>query len=101
MFEVFKKYKYNSAWLGLALGLLMPSLSFYIYYLIHFNGMHFHKLLWVLQRGQMEFPLFTLCLLPDLAGFFIFIWIDKDKTSRGFLYVILPYVIYMVWLFSR
>jgi len=96
----FDKKKFDNSWYGLLLGILLPVLAFYINYLIHFNGMPLHRVWIMIERGQMGFPLTTFCILPSVVGFFIFMWIDMDKVSRGLLYTILPYVIFMVWKFS-
>jgi hypothetical protein len=101
MLETLKKLKIDSVWFGLVVGILSPIAGFFINYLIHFRGMHLSRVFWVIKRGEMDFPLYTFCLLPDLCMFFIFLWINKERASRGVLLVVLPYVIYMVWKFSN
>ena len=100
MAQTFKKFNFDSVWVGIVAGILLPIGGFYVNYLIHFNGMHLHRVFMAIRRGQMEFPLYTFCLLPSLCMFFIFLWINKEKASRGILITVLAYAIFMVWKFS-
>jgi hypothetical protein len=94
------KQKLDNSWYGVLLGILLPIITFFVNYLIHFRGMPLFRVFITIHRGQMEFPITTFCILPSVTAFFIFMWIDLDRISRGLLYTILPYVIFMVWKFS-
>jgi len=100
MAQIFKKLEIDSTLTGVVMGIALPIATFYVNYLIHFNGMHLYKVFIAMKRGQMEFPLYTFCLLPSLCMFFLFLWLNKERASRGVLITVLPYVIFMVWKFS-
>jgi len=100
MAEIIKKLKIDSVGVGIIAGILLPIIGFFVNYLIHFRGMHLNRVFFAIRRGQMEFPLLTFCLLPSLCMFFIFLWLNKEKASRGILITVIVYVIYMVWKFS-
>ncbi|MGP8215278.1 MAG: hypothetical protein ACLQQ4_06925 [Bacteroidia bacterium] len=100
MAKTFTRLKFDSVWVGLATGILLPLATFFINYLIHFRGMPLFRVFHAIRVGQMQFPLMTFCLIPDLCMFFVFLWINRERSSRGILFAILPYVIYMVWKFA-
>jgi|SRR6185312_5183801 len=100
MSEAFKRLKFDSVWIGAAIGLLMPVVMYFAIYLIRYNGMHMWRYFRLIKSGDYGFPLSTICLLPDLCLFFIFLWLHRERTSRGILMAIFPFVIYMVWKFS-
>lgn len=100
MSDLVRKLKEDTTLSGILAGIALPIIAFYVNYLIHFKGMHLYKVFIAMKRGQMEFPLYTLCLIPSLCMFFIFLWLNRERSARGVLITVLPYVIFMVWKFS-
>ncbi len=89
------KPKYDSVILGTVIGLLLPSLTFLGYYLIKYRAMSLPAFLHYLTAGEIFLPILSLCVVPNLLIFFIFIWTKRDKSARGVLQATFIYAIYV------
>jgi hypothetical protein len=89
------KAKYDSVTLGTILGLLTPTVTFIIYYLIRYRGMYFPAYIHYLNSGGLFLPILSLCVVPNLLLFFIFIWTKRDKSARGVLQATFVFAIYV------
>lgn len=87
------KQKYNSVWLGLSSGIVLPFISFVAYYLI----MHRHMLIIsyfnYLKLGGIFTNVASLCVVPNLGLFYIFLWLKKDKSARGVVTSVIIYAL--------
>jgi len=77
--------KIDRQWIGLVLGIVVPSITFFGIYLFGYPGKNlisFYEL--ITARGF--FPqILSLAVIPNVAVFFIFIWTDKLSAARGVL----------------
>ena len=89
------KDKYDSVILGTVLGLLAPTIAFFIYYMIRYRGMYFPAYLHYLYAGGTFLPILSLCVTPNLLIFFIFIWTKRDKSARGVLQATFAFALYV------
>jgi len=87
--------KYDSIVLGTVLGLFTPVVVFMIYYLVRYRGMYFPAYLHYLSEGGTFLPILSLCVVPNLLTFFIFIWTKRDKSARGVLQATFVFAIYI------
>jgi hypothetical protein len=79
-----KKHKFDSIPLGAILGLVTPLLFFVGYFFVRYPKMHFGPFLRYLATGGIMISVLSLCVfVGNLLTFFIFIWTDRDKSSRG------------------
>jgi len=87
---------------GVFAGILAPAITMGIIYLVNFNAMNFSDYLNYLFKIQVLSKLISLCAVPNLAVFFIFIklnWLNPAKgvilstILFGFLIMVLKYAI--------
>ncbi len=75
----------NSFWFGLAAGLIVPIITIIIAYYQAYSYMDF-KVFYVRFVHLKLFSAFiSLCALPDMLVFFIFIWGNRLIAARGAL----------------
>lgn len=80
-----KNFDWDKLWIGLILGLLMPSLAFIIYYFVKYSYMTVDRFINYLILGDTYTAIVSLCVLSNLAAFYPFIWKQKWKAARGVL----------------
>lgn len=81
-----KNKKYDNAWLGLTGGFVLTLLGFVAFYFI--NQEEFPKLshfIKALTLTEMFPSILSLCALPNLLLFFIFIWTHRNRSAKGVL----------------
>jgi hypothetical protein len=79
-----KKRTYDSMPFGAIAGILAPLIFLVAYYLTRYHGMRVGAFLRYLSSGSILIPTASLCVfVGNLLVFFIFIWTDRDKSSRG------------------
>ena len=79
-----KKNKLNTLGFGLLTGLLIPIISFMgvsIYRMNDGNG--FKAFIDFLFQADILTKLISLCLVPNLLLFFVFIWTNRLISARG------------------
>jgi hypothetical protein len=79
------KSNYNSIKLGLLLGIIAPMLAMLILYFIMFNGNSFQELINTLVSKRVFTKIISLCVIPNLALFFLFLNKYYYSTARGIL----------------
>jgi len=77
--------KFNSIKLGLILGILAPVLAMLVVYLVMFFGSNFQEVIDVLVSKRVFTKIISLCVIPNLALFFIFLNKYYYSTARGIL----------------
>ena len=88
--------KGDSMFLGVVMGLISPAITFMGYYLINYNYMTFRGFINYLILGKTYSPLISLCVVTNLLVFFIFIWKEDYRTTKG---ILLSTFIYAAWVF--
>ncbi|MBS1645781.1 MAG: hypothetical protein JST67_00430 [Bacteroidetes bacterium] len=80
------KKNLNTFWLGTLGGLLLPFLSIFCYWLYSYKFMHFFPQFFdFLLLGKVLSAVLSLCLIPNLGLFFLFINQEYYKTSYGII----------------
>lgn len=81
--------RFNSLQLGLTIGLLFPFLSLLLFYSTNFGKVSFGFFL--LHTAQIEVlpKLISLCGIPNLGVFFLFIWRNHYYSARGVIFATL------------
>ncbi|OFX83280.1 MAG: hypothetical protein A2W99_12300 [Bacteroidetes bacterium GWF2_33_16] len=77
--------KFDSLTLGLILGIAAPVLTMLIVYLLKFNLYKVDELLDYLVAKQVFTKIVSLCVIPNLLLFFIFIRKNNLYSARGVL----------------
>lgn len=89
------KDRYDSIIIGTVLGILVPAIAFFAYYLVRYKGMYFPAYIRYLYTGGTFLPILSLCVTPNLLVFFIFIWTKRDKSARGVLQATFAFALYV------
>lgn len=84
--------KINNFIFGIVAGLLLPFLSLCGYWLWSFKFMNFApQFIKFLLLGRVLSAVLSLCLIPNLGLFFLFVNKEYYKTTRGILLSTLVY----------
>lgn len=65
------------------MGLLIPVITFYLYYLSKYDELAFFDYLHTLHKYRLLFKIMSLCVLTDLAVFYLLLQLKLLKASRG------------------
>jgi hypothetical protein len=69
---------------GLA-GIILPFLILIILHSVRFNHYSFNDFIERIVKLKIAAKFISLCAIPNLLLFFIFIWLNKLNTARGVL----------------
>lgn len=75
----------NSFWFGLAAGLIVPVITLIIAYYQAYSYMTFNEFASKFIHLKLFSAFISLCALPDMLVFFIFIWGNRLIGARGAL----------------
>ncbi|MFW5657469.1 MAG: hypothetical protein ACOCXS_02615 [Bacteroidota bacterium] len=90
--------KSNNVQLGIILGLAIPTLAFLLVYFIKFNAISFVEFVGLLNSKAVFTQVLSLCVLPNLLSFFIFIWTNRMLSARGVLIATFVYTMLILLL---
>ncbi len=94
-----KKINWNNFWIGLVFGMILPFLSTVGYWLWSFKYMKFiPQFFTFLMDGRVLSAVLSLCLIPNLGMFFLFVNNEKYKTCRGIILTMLLYGFIILYL---
>ena len=79
------KSKANNLKLGLILGIIVPILTMGAIYLFKFSEYNFQELIEMLASKRVFTKIISLCVIPNLALFFLFLNKNYFYTARGIL----------------
>ncbi|HRH63467.1 MAG TPA: hypothetical protein PLI68_09085 [Bacteroidia bacterium] len=85
--------KYDKLLLGLALGIITPVLVLLVYYQVNFYYIRVDTFLYETFMKRIFLPLLSLCVVGNLAVFFLFIQTDRYLSARGVVMATLIYAI--------
>ncbi len=68
---------------GVVAGILAPMITMAIIYMVSFNALNFSDYLNYLFKIQVLSKLISLCAVPNLAVFFIFMKLDWLNPAKG------------------
>ncbi|MCD6068521.1 MAG: hypothetical protein K0S33_3347 [Bacteroidetes bacterium] len=78
--------KFNNFWLGVFIGLAIPMLFLFIYWLWSFRFMGFIPGFFrYLVLMKILAPTLSLCVVPNLGMFFLFLNQERYKSGRGII----------------
>lgn len=80
-----RKGRFDVMWLGVLLGLLAPVLIFLVAFLFKTDATNMTEFLDFLITFRIISKLLSLCVVPNLALFYIFLKLDYLYTTRGVL----------------
>lgn len=90
------KSKFNSLRLGLILGLILPVISILVFYLFNCKNYTLPDFIKQLISRNVYTQLISLCVVPNLLLFFLFIWRNFFLSARGVLFATFIYAFLVV-----
>jgi hypothetical protein len=75
----------NNIKLGILLGIIAPALSMLVIYLFKFSEYNFQELINMLIARGIFTKIVSLCVIPNLAFFFLFLNRNYYYSARGVL----------------
>lgn len=90
-----KTYKLNTPLFGIAVGVVLPIISFLIYFLYTYlrTDVQLISFLDTLYVTKTFTPVISLCVLPNLIAYFIFKKLDYWYSIKGIVASVLMYTI--------
>lgn len=97
MAEMDSEKRFNSLVTGLIPGILIPLITLVIFWTVRYDG-KFTEFLTQFGRMGLLSKVLSLCILPNLLLFFIFIWTDRSFSARGVIFatIIMAFVMLVV-----
>jgi hypothetical protein len=77
--------KFDKLWIGFILALLVPVITLYIVFIYKFDEYSIGQFFNFMIAMRIMSKMFSLCVLPNLGLFFLFIWGDFLHGARGVL----------------
>ncbi len=98
-----QKQSFNSLVVGIIPGLIVPLITVYLFYLTNdvYGVQSFSGFInYVIKYGVIS-QVLSVCLLGNLAIFFLFIWTNRYKSARGvigatFLYALVIIILKLI-----
>ncbi len=79
------KGRFNNIWLGAILGLVVPVITIFIAWKIRFDYMDVSEFINTMMARKTMSAIISLCAIPNLLVFLIFIWLNYLYSARGVL----------------
>ncbi|MFH1319837.1 MAG: hypothetical protein ABII90_04185 [Bacteroidota bacterium] len=92
------KIRLNSIYAGLIIGIIAPVIIMLCYWQMNFGYMTYGKFINFLISGRVYTHFISICVVIDLAAFFISIWRNLNYSARGVLIATFIYVLLVVYL---
>ncbi len=89
------KSKYDNLKLGLIIGVLAPLLTIIAVYFIRFTDYDFKELVDFLIAKKLFTKILSLCVIPNLALFFLFLNKYYYKSAKGILMATILFAIFV------
>jgi len=89
--------KFNSVLYGLIPGILLPLVTLVIFWTVKFDWDFFEFLSQYYRMGLLS-KVLSLCIIPNLLLFFIFIWTDRTFSARGVIFatIVMAFVMLVI-----
>ena len=75
--------RWNKFWIGLALGVVLPLVAFFLVYLFGYSKTPFGEFLEYALAMKALAKIFSLCAIPNLAIFYLFLNKEYWYATRG------------------
>jgi hypothetical protein len=80
-----KNIDWDKTWIGFALAMIAPVITFTGYYLINYSYMSIPEFIRYMRLGETYTPLISLCVLTNLVPFYLLINKEKYAGTKGVL----------------
>lgn len=94
--------KIDKQWIGLALGLIIPIITFFLIYLIVYPKHSLITYYEMITAKKFFSQILSLAVIPNIGLFFLFIWTNRLSAARGVLAatIILALIVFGVKIFG-
>ena len=89
------KSKIDNLNLGLLLGIFAPALTMLVIYLVQFTEYNFKDLIDQLISKRVFTKIVSLCVIPNLALFFLFLNKNYFRSARGVLFATILFALFV------
>lgn len=79
------KQKLNSVSIGVLTGVFVPLIAVILFYFFTSKSVSVKEYIHFLILKNVYTNIISLCVIPNLLAFFIFIWLDFLSSARGVL----------------
>ncbi|MDD5570750.1 MAG: hypothetical protein PHD97_06280 [Bacteroidales bacterium] len=93
------KFKFDNIWFGVSLGVFVPLVALIIFYFGEYKGMGVCEFFSLMKGMNIFTKVLSLCVVPNLGLFFIFIRKNFLFSARGVLFATLIYALIVFILF--
>ena len=94
-----KNTKWDNYWLGLFIGLFLPMLFILLYWIYSYSFMQFVPAFFsYLIKGKVLAPVLSICIVPILGVFYLFLNKEKYRTIKGILTSVFLYGFLILYL---
>ena len=76
---------FDSLWLGLVVGIFVPVLALIMFYYSSFTNVSFHYFIEYSSQIRILPKIISLCVVPNLGVFFLFMWRNHYYSARGII----------------
>jgi len=87
------RLKIDKLWIGILLGIILPLLTFYAIYLFGFPSVNSVTLAEFLKVSELFTRILSLSVIPNVALFFLFVWLNMLNAAKGVLGATMIYAI--------
>jgi hypothetical protein len=77
--------KIDKQWIGLALGLIVPAITFFFIYLFAYPKHSLISYYEMIAAKKFLSQILSLAVIPNIAVFFLFIWLNRLSAAKGVL----------------
>jgi len=89
------KSKIDSVKLGFILGIIAPAITMIIIYLVKFTEYNLKELIDLLVTKKVFTKIISLCVIPNLALFYIFLNKNYYRATRGIIAATIIFAIFV------
>ncbi len=90
--------RFDNLALGIFLGLVTPIITLFLFYSFTYSSQtSFSGFVAYFEKFHNFVPALSLCVISNLAVFFLFIWTDRYNSARGVVFATLAYAIWVAY----
>ena len=93
------KFRFNSILFGLIMGIIVPMILLVIFFNSTDYSSSFSSFIRSLSQLNILYKIISVCVIPNLLVFYLFIWKDRLLAARGVLMATLIYALTIFVLF--
>lgn len=92
------KFNLNKLWIGAIIGVLAPIATLLIVFRSNFKTLTIFEFLDQLERMGVYTKMLSMCVIPNLLFFFVFIWRNYLASAKGVVFATFFYAAIVILL---